>query len=366
MNQDIWQQTQSFINAASRNIDHATLIAQHNTRSILNSKIDGSPETFHGTTPFEVIYQFDSMRVLKFKEFDRPGDSASGELVPLLMIPSLINRSYVLDLMSGSSLIAHLAQNGFPTYLLDWGTPGPQHDHLHFGFYVDELMELAAHAVRREAGCKRISLLGYCMGGTMCLLYAALHPNLVEKITLLASPVNFHDEGVLSAWASSEGFNVDQLVDTLHHMDALMLQSSFQYLRPWSNYQKYKSLFESSANPKFVDSFIKLERWLNDNVSVPGEAYREFVRKCYQENRLIEGGMELNGKNVDLKKITSPILNVMARKDHLVPIKSSAVVSSLVSGPVMDELIDAGHIGLVMGSKARVMFDTVLRFHSIV
>ncbi|NLI75939.1 MAG: alpha/beta fold hydrolase [Candidatus Riflebacteria bacterium] len=359
MSEDLWQHLQQFTESAYRNVELGAILAERNARSLLAGDEPACQEDpYQGTTPFEVIYRFDRMRVLKFQ-----GDPDERGLTPLLMIPSLINRSYVLDLMEGGSLVAHLTHNRHPTYLLDWGTPGPQHDHLSFGFYVDDLMSLATAAVRRDAGTDRLALLGYCMGGTMCLLHAALHPAAIDRITLLAAPVNFHDEGVLSKWAATPKFDVDRVVDTLHHMDSLMLQTSFLFLKPLSAWQKYKSLYEGAGNPKFTGSFVKLERWLNDNVSVPGELYREYVRICYQENRLVEGGLVLAGKPVDLKEITCPILNVIASKDHIVPIESSRIVSTLVGGPVREELIDAGHIGIAMGSKARLMFETVLRFH---
>lgn len=360
MNHDPWHSTQQFIDAASAATALAGQLAERNLRSWLRPAPSlACQEPYQGATPFEVIYRFDRMRVLKFH-----GRSASQPAMPLLMVPSLINRSYVLDLMEGSSLIAHLVQHQHPTYLLDWGTPGPQHDHLSFGFYIDELISLATAAVRRDAQTDQVDLLGYCMGGTMALLHAALHPRQIDRLTLLATPINFHDEGVLSRWASSPDFDVDRVVDTLGRMDSLMLQSSFLFLKPLSTYQKYKGLYESANNPRFTASFIKLERWLNDNVSVPGECYREYVRVCYQENRLVEGGLVLNGKAVDLRQVTGPILNVIALKDHIVPPESSRIVARLVGGPVREVLIDAGHIGIAMGSKARQMFETVQRFHA--
>jgi len=227
----------------------------------------------------------------------------------------------------------------------------------------DAPLVLAVDAVLRDAKATTLGMLGYCMGGTMALIHAALHPKRIDRLTLLAAPINFHDDGVLSQWARKESFPVDRVVEVLGQMDKMMLQTSFQWLKPLSQLQKLKNLYEGAANPKMVSSFVHLESWLNDNVCVPGQAYREYVTTCYHDNALVNGTLKVNDRPVSLTQVTCPMLNVMAKKDHIVPVESSRIVSTLVSGPVTEVLIDAGHIGVAMGSKAREMFTQVAGFH---
>jgi len=202
------------------------------------------------------------------------------------------------------------------------------------------------------------------MGGTMALVHSAIHPETVDRLTLLASPVNFHDEGVLSKWASKEAFDVDNVIDTIDHMDSLMLQTSFLFLKPLSYYQKMKNTYETCTDPKMFHSFVKLESWVNDNVSVPGKAYAEYVKLCYHENALMKRCFEVHHQTVDLRQVTCPILNIVATKDHIVPMESSRAVAKLVGSKVQDLIVDAGHIGVVMGRKARKMFESAAKFHS--
>jgi len=342
-----------------QNAEDALRIGRRNMESLMARRPMAPEDPYRGVTAVDEVFRFDRMRVFRYR-----GEAPLQQGNPLLLVPSLINRAYIMDLMKNSSLAAHLREAGIPVYLLDWGLPGPQHDHLDLGFYIDDLMTMARRAVSQDRGGDEVELLGYCMGGTMSLLHCALHPGAVPRLTLLAAPIDFHNDGVLSLWARAEVFDVDRLVATLHHMDPVMLQTSFLMLKPLSTFQKFKALYENSLDPKMTDSHIHLERWLSDNVAVPGAAYREYVKLCYHDNALIEGTATLKGHKIDLRQVTTPILNIMARKDHIVPLPSAQIVSTLVGGPVQEVVIDAGHIGIAMGRKAREMFAAVAGFHA--
>ncbi|MBF0410823.1 MAG: alpha/beta fold hydrolase [Candidatus Riflebacteria bacterium] len=341
-----------------------------NTEHLLGNE-EKKEDTYRGVTPFDVIFQFDTMRVLKFH-----GSTDTSGKTPLLLVPSMINRPYVMDLMKDSSLAGYLRGSGVPTYLLDWGTPERRHNHLSFDFYVDDVIKLACDAVVKDAcceratdslckgtGCNKISLLGYCMGGTMSLLHTALYPERIEKLTLLAAPTNFVDDSTLSRWARKEIFDVDFLVDTVGAVDPSMLQSSFLMVKPLSQLLKWKSLYDSSLNTKAVESYINLEKWVTDNISVPKEAYRKYVKMCYHENSIVKNKVTLKGKKLDLRSLKVPILNIMAKKDHIVEVNSSRIIREIVSSPVTEVFIDAGHIGVAMGRKAREMFDAVSKYN---
>ncbi|HOY67444.1 MAG TPA: alpha/beta fold hydrolase [Candidatus Ozemobacteraceae bacterium] len=357
MNDTLTTSARRMIEAAGNNLELATRILERNMDSLLAAPGTPREEPYRGATPVDEIFRFDTMRVLRYR-----GTAPLTCKTPLVLVPSLINRAYIMDLMPSATLAGSLREAGIPVYLIDWGTPGPQHDHLSFRFFIDDLVSMATREACRDTGAAKASLLGYCMGGTMSLMHCALHPDRIEKLVMLAAPVNFHDDGPLSAWARKEAFDVDTLVDVLGHADCSMLQSSFQLIKPFSSYQKWKNVFESSLDAKASESIVALESWLNDNVNVPGEAYRGYVKLCYHDNALRGGSFELDGVRIDLSTLRVPTMNVMASKDHIVPIESARCLSELVTGPVNEVVIDAGHIGVVMGRKARGMFDTVAKF----
>jgi polyhydroxyalkanoate synthase len=97
-----------------------------------------------------------------------------------------------------------------------------------------------------------------------------------------------------------------------------------------------------------------METWLNDNISVPGEVYREFAKYLFQQNLLVKNRMPLGRHIVDLRKITCPLLNLMASSDHLVPCSQTEPLNDLVSSTDKEKIIwPAGHIGLAVSTRAQ-------------
>jgi polyhydroxyalkanoate synthase len=110
-------------------------------------------------------------------------------------------------------------------------------------------------------------------------------------------------------------------------------------------------------DPNSVANPFALERWLNDNIPVAGETFREFVSKLYQRNELVRGELRLGGRPVDLRRITCPLLLLTAKNDHLVaPASTEGVRPHVGSREVTSMGMSAGHVGLVVGGKAHAKF----------
>ncbi len=132
------------------------------------------------------------------------------------------------------------------------------------------------------------------------------------------------------------------------------LQSGFLFLKPVENMiSKYVNFYENVENEAFVDNFLAMEKWLNDNIAVPGEVFREFIKYLYQENQLVENKLKVNGKLVELKNIKCPVMNLIAERDHLVPPESSIGFNDLISSKDKETVVfPSGHIGLSVSSKS--------------
>ena len=126
-------------------------------------------------------------------------------------------------------------------------------------------------------------------------------------------------------------------------------------LKPVSNLiEKPLRLYERIDDEPFVDEYLTMEAWLNDNIPIPGEVYRQFVKDLYQRNLLVQGQLRIGRRRVDLKRITCPVLNLMATADDLVPPSQSEPFNDLVGSSDRTLMkIHAGHIGLAAGSKAQ-------------
>jgi polyhydroxyalkanoate synthase len=305
-----------------------------------------------GITPAEVVYEEDRLKLLHYQT-----KHPRRYRTPLLFVYALVNRPYILDLKQGRSVVAHFVERGFDTYLLDWGLPADADRHLKLDDYINGYLVNVAEYLRERTGVKPLNILGYCMGGTMSAMFAALHPDRVRNLILLAAPIDFATrDGLLNVWTQSDNFDVDQFVDVFGNCPAEFLQASFLLLRPVQNLiQKPIDLYEHLDDEKYLEDFFTTETWLQDNISVPGEVYREFVKYLYQQNRLTQGRLRIGKRIARLAHITCPILNLMAGQDDLVPCAQSAPFNDFVGSQDRQSLTlpGSGHIGLAIGSRAQ-------------
>ncbi len=308
-------------------------------------------EVRKGATPSEVVYEEDRLKLLHY-QMDTPPRFKT----PLIFVFALVNRPYILDLKEGRSVVSHFVRAGFDTYLIDWGAPTHADRHLNLDDYINGYIANVVDYVCERTGEPQASILGYCMGGTMSSMFTALHQEKVKNLMLLAAGIDFSTrEGLLNLWSDPDYFDVDKFVDAFGNAPAEFLQINFQLLKPVQNFiEKPINFYEKADDDKFVEDFLTMETWLNDNISVPGEVFREFVKYLYQKNLLVKNLMPVGKHTVDLRKITCPVLNIMARNDDLVPCAQSTPFNDLVGSKDRKSIVvPAGHIGLAVGSKAQ-------------
>jgi polyhydroxyalkanoate synthase subunit PhaC len=276
---------------------------------------------------------------------------------PVVFIYALVNRPYILDLKTGRSVVANFVERGFDTYLVDWGVPLAADRHLTLDDYINGYMANVVDYVCERTGAPQVNVLGYCMGGTMSAMFTALRPQRVKNLILLAAPIDFSTkDGLLNIWTRPENFDVDKFVDAFGNCPPEFLQAIFQLLRPVGNMiQKPITFYERMDDDQFVVDFMTTESWINDNIPVPGEVYREFVKYLYQKNLLTQNQMPVGKHIVNLKRITCPVLNIMADADDLVPCSQGMPFTELVSSKDRKTLLlnGSGHIGLAIGGKAQ-------------
>jgi polyhydroxyalkanoate synthase len=301
-----------------------------------------------GTTPSEVVYRDGKMQLLRYEPM-----TSETLGVPILVTYALVNKPYILDLQPDKSVVATLLKAGFEVYLIDWGTPTAGDKYLRLDDYVNGYIMDCVNHVCDAHGLDKVTLLGYCMGGTLSVMFSCLHPDKVKNLVLMASPLDSDsDDGLLRLWAEEEYFDVDKIVDTIGNIPGSFLNFAYTMLNPVNNmYSKYHMFADKVDNQKFVEMFFRMEKWANDGIPVAGETFREFIQKIYQRNELVRNRMTINGTKVELGNLKMPILNIVAQHDHLVPPSSSTSFTDLV--PSSDKellLFPTGHIGLSVSS----------------
>ena len=313
-------------------------------------------------TPADIAWQDNKLQLLRYRQ--RPQGLAHP--IPVLLVPSLINRHYVLDLTPGKSFVEFMVQRGFDVYCIDWGAPTAEDRYITFDDIVDRMVGRALRKVCQLSAQPQAHVLGYCMGGTLAAIHAAAHPERFASLTAVAAPVAFDRAGPMAEWLRSGHFDVDALVRANGVVPSTLLQSSFQLLRPTLPLAKAVNLIDRAWNDKFLDGYLAMETWANDNVGLPGEFYRTYVRDLYQHDQLRSGTFALSGQRVQLSAVCCPVLTVAFTVDSIAPQECCTPLANLVgSVRVQRVLFDGSHVGgMTSGPAAKGLWPQIAAFWS--
>lgn len=300
-----------------------------------------------GQSPHQIIHRQNKAALRFFPALSET------RATPLFISMPLINTWTIFDLLPERSVVAALTAAGIPVYLLDWGRPGPEDRGVRLADLIDDLLpralDRASRHARAEGGDGTLAGLGYCVGGTFLSLRLAHDPGPVSTLALLAAPIDFHASGRLAGWASPESFPLDELVDGLGNFPAALMRSSFQLLRPSGQVAKWKGLYDRIEDPGFRELWAAMEQWSEDGVDFPGEAYREYVRRCYFDNAMIAGGWTLGDRPVDLGRARIPAVAFAADGDHICPPEAAFGLARAWGAPTQTRQLKGGHVGVCVG-----------------
>lgn len=305
-------------------------------------------------TPHRVVHR---QNKLCLRHYPAAPEAPRGR--PVVVVPSMINKAWICDLEPDRSLVRALSAAGHPTFLVDWGEPGPEDAGQDGGEVLLDLLHRSVDRACREVGETQVTLLGYCQGGTLAAMYAALRPARVGGLITLAAPVDFARGGRFRDFVAhldvAECFPADRLVGTE------LMAAAFRMLDPMGNIGRLLAIEAASHDPRALARVLIRERWLEENVPMPGAFAREFIRSAYQENRLLAGTWRVRGEMVDLRRITAPLLVLACKKDFIAPADACLPLARATgSDRVQEERLETGHIGVVVGSFGPKVFYPLL------
>jgi polyhydroxyalkanoate synthase len=309
-------------------------------------------ETDIAQTPYEVVYQEDRVKLKHYLPRTKIRYKT-----PLLVVYALINRETMLDLQPGRSVVERFLDSGIDLYMIDWGYPSRKDRFLGFDDHINGYMDNVVDFIREQHKLEKINLMGICMGGTFSVIYSALHSEKIKNLVTTVTPTNFDTKkGLLHVWM--ESIDVDKVVDTYGNLPADMMNLGFLMLNPARlMIDKYVGFMEHMDNKQFVENFVRMEKWIFDSPDLPGEVFRQFIKDCYQGNKLLQNKLEVGGQRVDLKKLSMPLLNIYGKYDHLVPPEAcEKLVKAVGSKDTEDICLDTGHIGIYVSSKYQEKF----------
>lgn len=271
--------------------------------------------------------------------------------IPLLLVFATVNRPEILDLFPDTSFIHGLLASGMDVYLLDWGYPDKEDADISFSDYVNDYLHQTIKFVRDSTKNDKINLLGICQGGLMCLCYCALHQH-INKLVLVSTPVDFSTTDNTVAQLLNR-IDIDSLVAMSGNVSGSWLTQFFISLRPFELVgKKYLHYVDQIENENKRERFLQVEKWLHDAPDQAGRAFKELAAYFYRDNKLIQGKLFLEGRKVDLARITIPLLNVMASEDEIVPVSASESLNRYIKSPdYACRFYPSGHIGIYVSDK---------------
>lgn len=305
-----------------------------------------------GTTPHAVVHTQNKL-VLRHYPSAQPRHAT-----PVVVIPSMINRASIVDLEPDRSLVAALAARGHGVYVVDWGIPGEEDARQTVADTLLGLLHRAIDRACRHAGARRAHLLGYCQGGTLAAMYTALRPRRVATLAVFNAPVRFREGGRFRRFVDGGHLDLDELIAPDRLLPVEVMQLAFKLLDPMGNWKKFAALDGLADDPARLRRTMARERWLEENVPMPGAFAREFIGRAYQEDALLGGSWSVAGEPVDLATITCPLAVYAAERDFIAPPASvTPLAEATASADVTCEVLPTGHIGIIVGRYGpRVFF----------
>lgn len=302
-----------------------------------------------GLTPRDEIWSSGKSALYRYRSDDR------SVRPPILLVMSLVSRSYILDLQPGNSFVEHLLAEGFDVFLLDWGVPDEDDANNSLETYVDELLPDALNLVNKIGGGVGVTVFGYCFGGLLSLLFAAGHPDApIKNLVVMATPIDFTKMPPAMSGVGKGRIDPEHVIDATGNVPAASVRGSFTMLTPTADLSTVADFWERLDDDKFLNSYQAMTQWTRSHIPFPGAAFRQTVEIFQEGNGFINDDLMIGGRQLHLSDIKVPFLNVVAERDHIVPAESALPLTPLVGSEDRTEmLLPAGHVGLIVGNRGR-------------
>jgi polyhydroxyalkanoate synthase len=269
----------------------------------------------------------------------------------VLIVPSLINRYYVLDLLPEQSFLHHLAAAGLRPFAIDWGEPGDAERDFGLTDYIAGPLDRAMTKVGELAGGP-IAIVGYCMGGLLALALALRRPADTAGLALLATPWDFHaDRPEQAKLLAGLAEWLPRFLAASEPLPLAVIQFLFLMLDPFLAERKFIRFAGLDQEGAAARAFVALEDWINDGVPLARQVAFECLRSWYGDNAPARGLWQVGGQPVRPQELDAPALIVLPRRDRIVPPRSAEPLATAI--PQAEMLRPGfGHIGMMASREA--------------
>lgn len=271
-----------------------------------------------GKTEKELFFEEDNVKLFHYKPIKKNLNK-----IPVLITYSFVNRPSILDLDDEHSMIKLMLENGLDVYMIDWGYPDHVDKYCTLDDYVNTYIDNCVNIIIAHHNLKKINLLGICQGATLNTIYAAINPNKIQSLINIGMPFKFDvDDGILFKWNRYN--NVDDFVESFGLIPGKLITSGIMMVRPFEyTYGRYMHFLNSIDDDTSLRYLLRVNKWLLDTPSQPGEMYRDFIKDLYIENKLFKNQLKVGKHSVNIKNITMPVLCANGTYDKIVPTSST-------------------------------------------
>ena len=238
--------------------------------------------------------------------------------------------------------------------MLDWTAPKPEEKSLRMEDYVLDFIPESIRRVQQDSGEKDVSVIGYCFGGVLSLLYGSIfNDGPMKNLICFTTPIDFREMKLFSNFADRRYFDVDRLIDSTGNMPPELILQSFDMLRPAARVVGQIQLWDNIWNDEFVKSYRMFDRWATDTLPLAGEYFRAITKDLMWDNKLYNDTMTVGGRPAKLADIKVPILHAVAEHDHIVPYDAAKhLITKIGSADKEEVMLKGGHVSLVAGANA--------------
>jgi len=272
--------------------------------------------------------------------------------IPLFFVYSLFNKPYILDIDPKKSVIKNLTDMGYEVYLLDWGTPGYEDKKIGIDTYVDKYLKTAVKRAIRHSEAEEITLVGYCLGGTIASIYASVAEEPIKNLIVATVPIDFSTFVGPEKWAEglrNGDFNIDHFLDVYGVVPPKYVEMMFRAVGAPIYFTNYTMLLNRAHDHRYVEKWRRMNKWTLDQVPFAGEAYKQFANELVKGNKLVKGEFMVGKRAADLKNIRANLFVVSGSRDNLVLEEQSKPIMDLVTSEDKTYVcVESGHVGLAL------------------
>lgn len=271
--------------------------------------------------------------------------------IPVFLLYSHINKPSILDLTKEHSLIGKFLGEGYDVYLLEFGEPVLEEKGVGLAEYLSHYVDPCIKKALQHCGKKEISLSGFCLGGTLAVIYAALNSHLIRNLILFVTPIDFDQIPDYHSWVDAlkkDELDVTGIMSDIGIIPAPFIRYGMRALTSPVYFSPYLSLLNKAYDKDYAHYWLRFNQWTNDHLPLTGAMGRDILTYFIKENVLMGGEFKLSGETIDLQSIDSNLYLISSQYDQLVPPSISTPLLELVSSKNKQTAeVAGGHASLI-------------------